>query len=139
MRHWYTTQAIRAIALTAQTEAEIVLRKEELVRYMAWRSPETLKTYEKYFQGKQHYLIQDSVHRSLEQDVATYLKGQEDPPPPRKQHQSALPGHDLSSRSLSSEEREPAQKPVGWANLLALGGAQEYGRQHERREESATI
>jgi len=138
MRHWYTTQAIRAIALTAQTEAEIVLRKEELVRYMAWRSSETLKTYEKYFQGRQHYLIQDYVHQSLEEDVANYLKGQEYPAPPSIQRQPALPGHDLSCHPLSSEEREHAQKPVGWANLLALGGTQEYGRQHEGREENAT-
>ena len=138
MRHWYTTQAIRAIALTAQTEAEIVLRKEELVRYMAWRSPETLKTYEKYFQGRQHYLIQDYVHQSLEEDVANYLKGQEYPAPPSIQRQPALLGHDLSCHPLSSEEREHAQEPVGWANLLALGGTQEYGRQHEGREENAT-
>jgi hypothetical protein len=139
MRHWYTTQAIRAIALTAQTEAEIVLRKEELVRYMAWRSPETLKTYEKYFQGKQHALIQDYVHRSLEQDVATYLKGPEDSPPPGEQRQLAWLGRDLSSRPFSSEKREPAQKPVGWANLLALGGGQTYGRTHERRDDNTTI
>jgi hypothetical protein len=141
MRHWYTTQAIRIIALTAQNEAEIVLRKEELVRYMAWRSPETLKTYEKYFQGKQHYMIQDSVHQSLEEDVATYLNKQEDSPPlsKRKQRQPALPSHDLSSRSLSSDENKPPQKLVGWANLLALGGTQEYGRKQEGREEHTTI
>ncbi len=120
MRHWYTTQAIRAIALTAQTEAEIVLRKEELVRYMAWRSPETLQTYEKYFQGRQHYVIQDYVHQSLEEDVANYLKRPEDSAPPIMQRQSALPSKDLSHQPLSSEEIPHAQNPVGWAKLLAL-------------------
>ena len=124
MRHWYTTQAIRAIALTAQTEAEIVLRKEELVRYMAWRSPETLKTYEKYFQGRQHYTIQDHVHQSLEEDVANYLKGQEYPASPVMQRKPALPGHDHERDHLSSDEKNNAQNPAGWAKLLALGGIQ---------------
>ena len=127
MRHWYTTQAIRAIALTAQTEAEIVLRKEELVRYMAWRSPETLKTYEKYFQGRQHYIIQDYVHQSLEEDVANYLKREENPTPAIMQRQPALPVKDLSHHPLSPEPIPHAQNPAGWAKLLALGGTQEYG------------
>jgi hypothetical protein len=35
---WYVTQAMRVIAESATTSAEVVLRKEELVRYMAWRS-----------------------------------------------------------------------------------------------------
>ena len=128
MRHWYTTQAIRAIALTAQNEAEIVLRKEELVRYMAWRSPETLKTYEKYFQGRQHYTIQDAVHRSLEADIAHYLEDQEETTP-EMERQRALPRNDFSPRNrLASIEKEHTQNSAGWAKLLALGGRQEHVR-----------
>src|SRR6266567_7970282 len=102
-------QVIYGNSLSAQTEAEIVLRKEELVRYMAWRSPETLKTYEKYFQGRQHYTIQDHVHQSLEEDVANYLKEQEEPPPSMKR-QPALPRNDLSPHNHpASAEKEPTQ------------------------------
>ncbi len=124
MRHWYTTQAMRVIAQTARSEADITLEKEKLVRYMAWRSPETLKTYEKYFQGRQHYTIQDYVHQSLEEGVTAYLKEQEQPVFPAMLHKHALLRKDTPHDHLSASETKAVQNPIGWAKLLALGGTE---------------
>jgi integrase len=118
LRHWYTTQAMRVIAETAKTSAELELRKEELVRYMAWRSPDTLRAYEHYFKGVQHYAIQDQIHRRLADDAAVYTQ--------------TNGNHVLeasSKRQLSVSENAHSQSDSdGWSILLALGGAQEHER-----------
>ena len=114
LRHWYTTQAMRVIAETAKTSAELELRKEELVRYMAWRSPDTLRAYEHYFKGIQHYAIQDQIHHRLAEDMTAYLhtrKKQAMPEKPIKAHPSPV--------SVSEQSGGD-----GWATLLALGGVQ---------------
>ena len=46
-RHWFVTNALRNIESTAKDAAEIATRKEELIRYMRWRTGErTLNVYE---------------------------------------------------------------------------------------------
>ncbi len=40
------------------------------------------------------------------------------------QRKPALLGHDLARDRLSSDEKNNAQNPAGWAKLLALGGIQ---------------
>lgn len=106
--------SMRVIVETAHTEAEITRRKEELVRYMAWRSPDTLKTYEHYFKSIGYYDIQDQVHQSLERDVLTYVE-------------SSAPGlGEPNKESAYATRQAPATKEQptcsGWTKLLALGG-----------------
>ena len=45
LRHWYVCQMMRLIHEIAEAPGEVERRKEEMVRYMAWRSPETLQAY----------------------------------------------------------------------------------------------
>ena len=118
LRHWYTTQAMRVIAETAKTSAELELRKEELVRYMAWRSPDTLRAYEHYFKGIQHYVIQDQIHCRLADDMAVYAQTS------RQQVPEASPSKQISATKSAFEQPESD----GWSTLLALGGAQAYER-----------
>jgi len=127
MRHWYTTMAMRMIMEEAKSSAEIVSRKEELIRYMAWRNPETLKTYENYFQSRGHYSIQDRVHEHLESDRKNYVKKQV-----RTTHPEKQPKHTVPQTSSSDNPRvvsrakvtSEALQPRGWEKLLALGGGQ---------------
>ncbi len=114
LRHWYTTQAMRVIAETAKTSAELELRKEELVRYMAWRSADTLRAYEHYFKGVQHYCIQDQVHQRLAEDVVAYTQTKE------KQAPRDMPIKQTPKPASVQEQRDGD----GWATLLTLGGAQ---------------
>lgn len=112
LRHWYTTQAMRVIAETAKTSAELEIRKEELVRYMAWRSAETLHAYEHYFKGVQHYSIQDQVHQRLAEELARYSTT-------RKKQGSAAKQSNQRPKPASADEQPGGD---GWATLLALGG-----------------
>jgi integrase len=114
LRHWYTTQAMRVIAETAKTSAELELRKEELVKYMAWRSPDTLRAYEHYFKGIQHYSIQDQIHQRLAEDMATYTHAKTT---------QALPDTSLT-QALGFKSVPEQSDSDGWTTLLALGGAQ---------------
>jgi integrase len=41
-RHWFVTNALRSIETTASGEQDQRRRKEELIRYMKWRSGETM-------------------------------------------------------------------------------------------------
>ena len=123
LRHWYTTQSMRLIAEEAKSSAEITLRKEALVRYMAWRNPETLRTYENYFKGIQHYAIADQVHQRLEKDTTAYVKHS------KKKSQQAE-SQQLERESIASVHEQVSESSIkktassnGWAKLLALGGA----------------
>jgi integrase len=114
LRHWYTTQAMRVIAETAKTSAELELRKEELVKYMAWRSPDTLRAYEHYFKGIQHYAIQDQIHQRLASDLTTYA------------HAKTAGVLRKTSRTQAPELQDVSEPSDGdgWTTLLALGGTQ---------------
>ena len=124
IRHWYVTMAMRLIAEGAKNSAEIVLRKEELVRYMAWHSPATLGTYEQYFKGVQHYTIQDRVHQSLKEDVADYGKGQDKRAFSANQRQQAAQQKETTNLPTGTGEESSRQSADGWAKLLLLGGTQ---------------
>lgn len=126
LRHWYTTMSIRLIAEEAKSDADITLEKEKLVRYMAWRSPDTLRVYESYFKSIGHYQIQDRVHQSLEEDMTRYVRQHHEQHPQEQQQKRKVPSSRLTQEP-SSPEPEVAQKasqPSGWAKLLALGGGQ---------------
>jgi integrase len=122
LRHWYVSMSMRIIAESAKTSAEIVLRKEELVRYMAWRSSDTIATYEKYFKGIQHYPIQDQVHQQLNEEVSHYLR-QKTKKSSKQQERSQKRQGDIPQQ-ITSHDVEAPINPNGWERLLALGGMQ---------------
>jgi integrase len=110
LRHWYVCQMMRLIHEIATTPGEVERRKEEMVRYMAWRSPETLKAYEHYFQAIHHAQMQDVLHQQLDKKLKDYVEQAR-----RKKH---LPkeAHTPDPRSDASEQE------VGWGSLLDFGG-----------------
>ncbi len=115
LRHWYVTMAIRVIIETSESELEITRRKEELVRYMAWRSPETLQAYEHYFKVHNHYKVQDQLLTNIYQRELDYIKVQSVPPTQTEQQTSSVM-QDCRTATATEE-----QQVDGWANLLALG------------------
>nr|WP_277988979.1 tyrosine-type recombinase/integrase [Ktedonosporobacter rubrisoli] len=74
LRHWHVCQMMRLIHGIAETPGEVERRKEEMVRYMAWRSPETLKAYEHYFQAINHAQMQEVLHRQLDEKLKEYIR-----------------------------------------------------------------
>jgi integrase len=117
LRHWYVTEEIRLMCESAKEPGDIVRGKEDLVRYMAWRSPDTLKSYEHYFDEIRHANIQDQLHAKwYEQDqryeqACVENRAQVDPFPAS----ISVPKKDSDAKSLESDN--------GWSALLALGGA----------------
>lgn len=110
----------------AASSAEIVLRKEELVRYMAWKSPETLKTYENYFKSIGHYAIQDRVHEHLENDRKNYMKEHASAPQLEKHPKRTVSHISVSDNPRTANEAKATPETEGlrgWEKLLALGGA----------------
>ncbi len=107
LRHWFVTQSIREIVENATTPEEIVRGKEALVRYMAWRSPETLNAYEHYFQAAHHTQIQDQLFLRLYE---------------REKQSTETPPKVTVSHQKGSSEARPTQNEQGWETLLALGG-----------------
>ena len=108
LRHWYVTQAMRQVSESAQTPEEAQRGKEDLIRYMGWRSAETLGAYEHYFQAERHARIQDLIYQRVESVTAGAL---------RQVEQEVLP-----SARLLSDGADAAVVPDGWAMLLAMGG-----------------
>ena len=111
LRHWNVTEAIRFLYETAKTEVEIQAGKEDLVRYMAWRSPETLNAYNHYFQARRHVA---QVLRPLQKRMAG-VPAPIDPPPQRKRATRKRPPEEQPLRAHTPKDRQ------GWGILPRLG------------------
>ena len=72
-RHWYVTMALRQIFETSTSSAEIERRNRQLKEYMKWRSEETIKAYDHYFDSLRHAEIQDILHARMDEDLKQYL------------------------------------------------------------------
>ncbi len=120
LRHWYVTQQIRLICETAKTPGEIERGKEDLVRYMAWRSTETLGAYEHYFDELRHFAIQDQLHaRWYENDLCYQNQAAGDTahrPPHLPQEAPSQP------TAADAYEKDHPLANDDWGTLLALGG-----------------
>ncbi len=110
LRHWHVCQMMRLIHEIAETPGEVERRKEEMVRYMAWRSPETLKAYEHYFQAIHHAQMQDVLHQQLDQKLKDYMEETR----PKKHQKTRGQVQQLAERTAYSQE-------VGWGSLLQFG------------------
>ena len=109
---------MRVIVKTSTSESEILLRKEELVRYMAWRSPKTLEAYEHYFQAHGYAKTHDQLLKRIYEQDAHYVHDQEERELSEGQHHSPI----TSDRSQDTAHPTTEQEENGWARLLALGG-----------------
>lgn len=118
LRHWHVTQAMRVIAETSASESEIVSRKEELVRYMAWRSPETLEAYEHYFQAQGYAKTHSRLLKRIYEQDSQYVHEQEG----RALSEEAYHVPDSSDRNQVTMYPSTEEEEDGWAHLLALGG-----------------
>ncbi len=112
LRHWHVCQMMRLIHEIATTPGEVERRKEEMVRYMAWRSPDTLKAYEHYFQAIHHAQMQDVLHQQLDQKLKGYME----------QAQRKKPFVRKKASMTVAREAAMSNQEVGWGDLLAFGG-----------------
>jgi len=113
LRHWHTTQAIGWIYEQSSSAAEIERRKQEFVQYMAWRSPETLKSYEHYVQAHRFVDLLDQIHARLSIPQASELPSSV----------STVSERASTGRSLvAAQEQRTDGVEQGWDSLLALGG-----------------
>ncbi len=111
LRHWHVSQMLQLIHDVAETPGEIERRKEEMVRYMAWRSPDTLKAYEHYFQAIHHAQMQEVLHRQLDEELEEYIQQAQQQKKPRSQ----------SKKAIATDTPVNVQE-VGWGSLLPFGG-----------------
>ena len=116
LRHWYVTQEMRLIAEQAKSAGELKRKQEELIRYMAWRRPETLKTYEHVFEVQCHVATQDRLHRKWYEEDLNYEQSSLEilPQVPPVSPPAPVPSApDQTTHHLGE---------CGWDSLLALGG-----------------
>ena len=114
LRHWYVCQMMRLIHEIATTPGEVERRKEEMVRYMAWRSPDTLKAYEHFFQAIHHAQMQDVLHQQLDEKMKSYMK--------QAQQKRISPQQSTPQSTQSDRNSLVSSQEVGWGELLAVGG-----------------
>lgn len=109
-RHWYVTMALRQIFETSKNSAEIERRKRELKEYMKWRSEETIKAYDHYFDSLKHAEIQDTLHARMDSELKQYLQEQQ------------IGQSSILSREL--QERIPEELPLDdeFNYLMSIGG-----------------
>ncbi|MEP0868820.1 site-specific integrase [Trichocoleus desertorum AS-A10] len=82
-RHWYVTSAIRQIyAIAGANHGEVERLKRTLQQYMAWRSDDTIKAYDHFFDSIAHAKIQDAVHQQMDWDLNQRLDSAKTEPPP---------------------------------------------------------
>ncbi len=112
LRHWHVCQMMRLIYEIAALPGEVERRKEEMVRYMAWRSPDTLKAYEHYFQAIHHAQMQDVLHQQLDERLKTYME---------QAHRKRSPVRTKDTARVVQEASAGTQE-VGWGELLTFGG-----------------
>lgn len=115
MRHWYVTQEMRLIGETTKSAGELKLKQEELVRYMAWRNPDTLKAYEHIFTEMRHADTQDQLHKKWYEEDLRY-----------EQERKDLPSQALAvtepRMGLADGQDTAQQQSDGWGDFLAFGG-----------------
>lgn len=92
-RHWLVTGSVRNIYETAKSPEEIERRLQGLVKYMKWRSEETLAAYQHYFDEQRDADTRDQFHQRMHQEIEEYLKS------PR-QRKSAMHRRNAQEESL---------------------------------------
>jgi integrase len=73
-RHWYVTNVMRTLYETSMTESERAIRLKEFVRYMKWKSKETLEAYEHFFNEKEQVKLMDQVYKNMKETEKEYTE-----------------------------------------------------------------
>jgi hypothetical protein len=100
----------------AEEPGDIVRGKEDLVRYMAWRSPDTLQAYEHYFDDRRHAETQDQLYTSWYEEDLCYEQMCVEASP------ETIPAPSSSSVLVEEQDTEVIKNENGWDALLMLGG-----------------
>ncbi|KWX89053.1 integrase [Paenibacillus riograndensis] len=109
-RHWFVTNMIRNIYDTASDSREIEMKKHELINYMKWKDPETIKVYEHYFNEASFREIHENMARKMQEYEQEYLKSSH----------SAVKGKHLSNSVLSTKDVLPTEE-IEWINEFYKG------------------
>ena len=117
LRHWYVTQEMRLMCESAREPGDIVRGKEDLVRYMAWRSPDTLQAYEHYFDDLRHAETQDQLYSKWYEEDQRYEQTCVEASTERASLSST------PSALAKERETEAIESKHGWDTLLGLGGS----------------
>lgn len=110
-RHWYVTQIMRQIHALASDEAEIEHMKRMLQDYMAWRSDDTIKAYDHFFDRLAYDRIQDSLHTKMNLYLQEHLES-----PDRA---VSTP---LSTSSIPAKSTSPTPEDEDFNYLRQIGG-----------------
>lgn len=73
-RHWFVTSRLREIYNISTNDAEIQRRKNELIKYMKWKNPDTMNVYEHYFNEEKHREAHDQMLKQMEHREKEYNK-----------------------------------------------------------------
>ncbi|MGE6226161.1 tyrosine-type recombinase/integrase [Paenibacillus chitinolyticus] len=76
-RHWFVTSRLREIYNVAQNETEIHQRKNELIKYMKWKNPDTMAVYEHHFDETKHREAHEKMLEQMQQNEKDYVKRQQ--------------------------------------------------------------
>lgn len=77
-RHWYVTNVMRTIYETSTNDSDRTIRIREFVRYMRWRSKETILVYEHFFDEKRQLELIDQVHEKMKIEEERYTGSSSD-------------------------------------------------------------
>ncbi|MEY9976996.1 tyrosine-type recombinase/integrase [Lysinibacillus sp. RC79] len=73
-RHWFVTSRLREIYNIAKNETEIQQRKNELIKYMKWKNPDTINVYEHHFDEMKHQELHEKMLKQMQQNEKEYIK-----------------------------------------------------------------
>lgn len=75
-RHWFVTTRLREIHNISKSNVEIQQRKNELIKYMKWKNPDTIKVYEHYFDEEKHREAHNEMFKIMEKNEKEYKQKQ---------------------------------------------------------------
>jgi integrase len=117
VRHWHVTTSVRHLyAQKGQTATELDLARERLIRYIRWRSAETIKAYEHFTNAADHAPVLAQIQQEMYTNDARYVRDQERKPAARSISHRPKKG----STSTPIHPR-PKATGSGWDEFLALG------------------
>lgn len=73
-RHWFVTTRVREIYNISKSDKEVEQKKNELIKYMKWKSTETIKVYEHYFDEEKHRKVHDQMLENMALQEKEYMK-----------------------------------------------------------------
>src|SRR5699024_7778558 len=73
-RHWFVTSRLKEIYNVSKNEAEIQQRKNELIKYMKWKNPDTMHVYEHHFDEAKHREAHENMLEQMARGEREYTK-----------------------------------------------------------------